>query len=1577
MKLSVFSLIKAIFLIATVTFLLSNSGNPPNQHTGAPGESTCGACHSGGNYAGNVSISGVPATLTPNTTYTVTLTNNVTSSSLPVRGGFQIVVLDENNNNIGDLDDISSDVRTTTVSNGREYAEQDGAKSYNGGNTVSWTFEWTSPSSAPQNGDITFYYVMNMANGGGTSGDNAIISNTTVNLAGGGNPLSVSVSKLNDVSCFGGDDGAAVATASDGSGTYFYQWDNGSTSSVVNDLSAGNNFVTVTDSNGETATGSVFISQPSALSATVNTIDVTCNGGDDGIGVVSPFGGVAPYQILWSDGNNNASNTDLEAGVYTVTITDNNSCQITETVIISEPPALVANIITDSSISCFGGSDGALSVSVSGGSPSYSFQWSTGDNSNTINGLDAGVYSVTVFDANLCQTTATIVLSQPSVLSGSINIDSSISCFGGSDGALSVSASGGNPSYSYLWSTDAESNSITGLSEGVYTVSITDSNGCETIESITLSEPNQLTLTLSSTDESASNANDGTASVSVTGGSAPYDYLWSTGAETNSIDGLSPGVYTVTVTDNNGCIEEGTVTIQAFPCALSASASSTEPSCFGESDGSIVIASTGAVGTLSYSWSHDPSLNSATADGLPSSEYTVIVTDDASCSEELVIALGQPSEMQLSFLTSNLSCFDVCDGSAEVSVVGGVEPYSYSWSNSETTALITDLCPGLYVLTVTDGNACEKVSEINILNADILSISAVITDVSCFGGSDGAIDVSVNGGTGNYTYQWSTNSNGEDLIGVGIGTYTITVTDDNGCQVIESFDVLEPQVIDVQSLVTDESGNNANDGSISLTVTGGTAPYSYEWSNEETSSSINGLSPGTYTVTITDSNLCSSTLTENILAFNCALEIQATKEIPSCFEGSDGSIGVEIQNGTPPYSYQWSTGDTLSELNGLEAGTYSLTLTDFSDCTVSIDVVLEEPSALIATGIVSNPVCANLCDGFIELEITGGTTPYNVNWSTGNNELLVSDLCEGTYSVTVTDDNACVFIDEFQLVDPAAIVVDILFEDPGCDGSLDDDMWVNVLNNQGEYSVNWLPVNISGDTIKIEDLDYSVIVTDEFGCIGEQSIDLDFIEILSLNSELTPVSSFGANDAEISLSIEGGVEPYTIEWDTGEQSQSLSDLAPGVYTVEVVDGNDCSAQLSIEVEEFDCNLIVEANIVNPTCVSDTSGIISLSLENFLEPVTYNWSNNSSDSEISSLVIGSYTVDILDANACSFSGSYTIEATDISPPELLSSSIDAVLDANGEYELSDTALDEILFDDCEIATIEVSTSIFDCDDIGDNLIDLTVCDVNGNCFTGTLLLDLKDLDAPVISCPEDDFIPYCQEEYFYEIDLTDNCDNGLSLELISGLESGSEFPFGETTVFYKATDSSGNSSECVFNILKEGEEGLSAIFESTDLVLMSGDTLVLESVFLDVFANSILSDINFNWYSDGVLVSEINTASDILLEDYDFLELELSYGEICFDSYYFVVNLPSSTQMKSEDKFEVYPNPSSDILYLNGFEQEFIGIDLYDSRGIKTNVVFESDELGVYQIDVSGLDSNVYFLKIHLKDETIVKRIIIL
>lgn len=473
---------------------------------------------------------------------------------------------------------------------------------------------------------------------------------------------------------------------------------------------------------------------------------------------------------------------------------------ITALVIENTPPPTLTATKTDNI--CYGGLAGTATAIPKDGTPPYTYLWSpSGGTASTATGLSSGTYTVTLTDANNLTATATVTISDlTTAIVGTLN-STNISCKGVNDGSITATATGGTSPYTYLWNNSATTSSITGLAPGVYSVTITDANGCTKTESITITEPDALTVSnTTQTDVSWYGGNDGEATVTVSGGTSPYTYLWSNGATTATAQNLIAGTYTVTITDANGCTTTQIFTItQPIPLMVQ-SVSKTKVKCNGGSDGTATIVAIGGNAPYTYLWSPSGGTN-ATATGLAAGIYSVLVTDSTGNTITESFTITEPGAIQGTVSYSkDVLCNGSNTGTATISVTGGTAPFTYTWSNgiSTTNATVSNLVVGNYTVQITDANGCTSSTPVSVSIAQpaaIVFTTSTSTNISCYGLNDGSASVTVSGGVAPYTYLWSNGQSGASLSNLGKGTYVVTVTDANNCTKTQSFTITEPAFV--------------------------------------------------------------------------------------------------------------------------------------------------------------------------------------------------------------------------------------------------------------------------------------------------------------------------------------------------------------------------------------------------------------------------------------------------------------------------------------------------------------------------------------------------------------------------------------------------------------------------------------------------------------------------------------------------------------------------------------------------------------------------------------------------------------
>ena len=657
-------------------------------------------------------------------------------------------------------------------------------------------------------------------------------------------PTAISASSTKtDVLCNGQSDGTATITVTGGLAPYNLSWpgnnpagdeiDTDGGNFQITSLSSGIYTINIVDASGCTGSESVTIGAPAAITVSNSKTDLLCNGDANGTIDFTVSDGTAPYDLSWtgtSSGNpagkeitvsgGNYQLSGLIAGDYDLTITDNNGCILNSNSHTINEPAVLSQTNVSTDVSCNGGiNDGQIEVTVNGGTIPYQVSWTgtaSGDpigdeisldgGDYTIGTLDNGNYLVTVKDANNCQISFSKTIFEPTAISASISSSTPVSCFGFSDGLATVDATGGTLPYDYAWSNgqtlsgDATgTNTATGLTQGNISITVTDGKGCTATDNTTIAEPAVLTAIATKVQDVTCNGDaDGSITVVGSGGTAATDYTYSwstTPAQTNATaSSLAPGNYTVTLTDDNGCIFNTTpaVTITE-PTVLTATiSSSTDPSCFGFSDGNATVTGSGgtAATDYTYSWNTTPVQTTAIASNLVAGNYTATVTDDNGCSATDNIAITDPSELAATMgIPTMVSCNGAipADGSVTVTASGGTVAgnYTYLWSDGQTDATALNLSAGSYSVTIRDDNNCSVIGgPITITEPNAVAASMGIpTMVSCSGGNDGSVTVTASGGTvaGNYTYLWSDFQTNATASNLSAGSYSVTVTDDNNC----------------------------------------------------------------------------------------------------------------------------------------------------------------------------------------------------------------------------------------------------------------------------------------------------------------------------------------------------------------------------------------------------------------------------------------------------------------------------------------------------------------------------------------------------------------------------------------------------------------------------------------------------------------------------------------------------------------------------------------------------------------------------------------------------------------------------
>ena len=1044
------------------------------------------------------------------------------------------------------------------------------------------------------------------------------------------------VGNVTDVSCPNATDGAVDVTVTGGTPGYNYNWNTGATTQGLTNLTAGSYALTVIDAQGCGFFSGFTVGSPDTIAISAVIVDGTCGGGAGSIDLTVSGGTGGPFGFQWSNGASSEDLPNVLAGTYFVTVTDAGGCTSSTFFNVSAAGSLDV-IAATNNVGCNGGADGNIFTTVISGTPPYSYQWSSGAITADLLNVSTGSYIVTVTDAAGCVRIRTFNVGQPSTLTIASAFVTNALCFASETGSVDITVNGGTAPYTYLWSTFENSQDISNKAAGLYSVIVTDANGCSVGAQYNITQPLDISATATLNNVSCNGLNDGSISLSVSGGTPAYTYLWTNGATTANINNLSAGTYTVTVTDANACNKTFNFTITQ-PDALVLAATTTDVSCNAGTDGSVNLTVTGGTAPYSYAWSPG---GATTEDltGLSANSYTVTVTDANGCTISNNYVINEPTAIQVIATVNNVTCNGLSNGSVNVTVTGGTPNYGYSWSNGAISQNLSGVVAGTYTLTVTDSKGCTAVNTYTVGQPAVLAANANINSVTCFGGNNGGIDLTVTGGTPTYSFLWSNGTTTEDLTGLIAGVYSVTITDANGCIFSSAYTVTQPTQLVVNFTKQDVSCFGGNNGSINITVSGGTPGYSYTWSNNATTEDLSGLTAGQYTVVVSDANSC--TLSASITIVEpTVLSAVATIDDVLCNGARNGSINLTTSGGTFPYSYVWSNGSGAEDLINIAGGTYTVTITDGNGCTFTGSYTVLEPSPLAITSTVVNPACFGGNDGEIDITVLGGTSPYSYSWSNGATTEDLTNLVAGNYVVTVSDANGCTLVNSFSISQPDPIQIASTVLNVTCFNGSDGSIEVTAFGGNGNFTYTWSNGATTSDIFNLSAGNYDLTVLDGNNCGAVYNFTITQPDELLTNAVITNITCNGDTTGGIDLNVTGGTPGYTFNWSTGATTEDIFNLTAGVYGLTITDASGCVNNFTFNVLQPD-SLSSTLTITNASCSNSTDGGIDLQVSGGVAPYNYFWSTFEFTEDIANLGGGRYVIIITDAVGCTKIDSVTV------------------------------------------------------------------------------------------------------------------------------------------------------------------------------------------------------------------------------------------------------------------------------------------------------------------------------------------------
>lgn len=1173
------------------------------------------------------------------------------------------------------------------------------------GGTGGYTFEWFDnvsglttgiTSQNPNTLCIGSYYVVVTDNTGCTAQSNVIVI--------GSPPALVASAAAYDVSCFGVCDGSVDVDIVGGVGGYLYSWTTvpggigAGATDTLSGLCPGQFQIDATDANGCPIVPIIVeVFEPIPVTLVVNTTNPTCYDLCDGTATALAGGGVGGFTYLWTPapglGQGTPNATALCDGVYDITVTDANGCFLTDQVTITNPP-LFDITTSQTNLVCFGDINGTIDVTVnSGGSGAgYTYFWvpapPVGQGTPNVSGLSAGNWSVTIDDPLGCDTVLTFTITSPPQLTVNVVVISQVSCFGDCDGSAQAIIGGGTGPFSVLWDDLAAQTTVvaSNLCAGSYIATVTDFNGCVQSDNITINEPGPFILDTTYEDLLCFGACDAFATVTMMGGGAPpFNIIWNDPLvqTTFTAFNLCVGTWTAIVTDQNLCDTVIAFTI-AEPPAIVVNINVINSACFATCSGSADVVALGGTGVLTYQWFNATTnlplagQTNPTALNLCPGDYYCVVTDDNGCAIQsaTVTVIELPQIVTAIVSITDATC-GICDGTAQVSALGGAGGFTFTWVPAPVTGQgtnsVTGLCAGVYAVSIIDLAGCTAniAVPINSISLEVMTIDSV--DVSCFGACDGQAIATYTSLDPPYTLEWFDNttglttgiidnpaSNPSTAVGLCDGDYLAVLTNVFGCVTTASIIVNEPPQITAVLTPTNVTCNGDCDGMLTAVAGGGAGGFSYMWApapgGGQGTATATGLCDGNYTVTVTDADGCFQNFIGTIAEPVLLVINSSTSTDISCFGANDGTTNVAAAGGIPALTYEWfscttglTTGITTPLASNLGPDVYQVVVTDFNGCTVigpCLPVI--EPPALTAMINTDGVNCFGNCDGLMDAAGGGGTAPYFYQWQDefganlpGQTNDTMNNVCQGVYNVTITDFEGCsIVFGPIDMTAPASPwIVNSAQTNITCSGSCDGTATVVVLGgNNPPYTYLWddpLVQVVPGATNLCAGT-WNVTISDAGICDTTVSFTIVDNNPVVANAAITNVLCFGACTGSITLNPFGGVGPYTVTWSDGQLGPIASGLCAGPITASITDGNGCVLDTTItitEPTEVIANSVFSNNATCGVCnASATVNIIGGVL-----PYTYDWTPNPPAGEgtnnATGLCPGVITCDITDANGC--------------------------------------------------------------------------------------------------------------------------------------------------------------------------------------------------------------------------------------------------------------------------------------------------------------------------------------------------------
>jgi|GEM_PF-826033 len=1029
----------------------------------------------------------------------------------------------------------------------------------------------------------------------------------------------------------------------------------------------------------------------------LNTLNLNLSGtsgcgSSQGSITVNILNGTGPFTFNWDNGLPPIQNhPSVPLGTYNVTVTDANGCTNTATITLSNSLNLTISVDSTMNINCNGGSNGSISTTATSGTPPYIYTWNSGQTTDDITGLMAGIYTLTVTDAAGCLETLSANVTEPNPIV--IQTTTTDPTCNTSNGSITATATGGTPAYQYGLDGGAlgTQNTWNNLPAGTYAIIVVDSLGCSDTTSAILNPGITPIIDSVQTVTPTCAGNDGEFTIFASGGTPPYQYTIGGGLQpSNVFTGLGSGNYIAVVVDALGC-SDSTIVILNNPIAVAIDSISVTPTSCGSANGEIVVYANN--GTPAYQYSIDGGgtyQGSNVFTGLGSGPYTIAVLDANGCTDTQTINIAPSTQLNIVNVIGVDGTCGQNNGTIEIILSGGVLNYMYSIDGGvtfQTSNIFMNLPPGTYPIVVEDAVGCSDNLMFTIISSSAPIIDSVVdTDPSTCGSMDGSIVIFATQGTPPIQYSidnGTTYQTSNSFPNLGAGTYDVIVSDSSGCADTTVVILQDPNAPVIDSISTVQPNCGQSDGSISIFLSGGNPNYEYSIDGGTTwqgANTFTNLPAGTYLITVQDFLGCQNSQQIILLASSLVNIASVTGTNATCGL-NNGSIDIVVSGGTPPFSYTIDGGTTTQtspNFPNLPPGTYTVGVTDAAGCTATQQYVVGNDGNVQIDNIVeTNPSSCNTVDGSLNITASGGQAPYQFsidNGTTFQGSGVFTNLADGTYNVVVVDDNGCTQTATAILVEPNAPAIDtVLVTDPTCgqsNGSIE--IIVSGGSPSFEYSIDGGTTFQGGNTfINLPAGFYYIVVEDVVGCQVIDSVAISNPGAPQLNlSSTDPIC--GNVDGTITINVNGGTPPFQYSIDGGatvSTNNTYTNLPGGVYNIVVTDAAGCQALNQLVLVDNGIVNISNAATTPPLCGA-SNGSITVLTNGGTAPYEYSIDGGvtwQTSNIFNGLAGGSYTITVRDSNNCQ--DTETVVIADDGSPTISVNTVDASCDNfDGQIEI---------------------------------------------------------------------------------------------------------------------------------------------------------------------------------------------------------------------------------------------------------------------------------------------------------------------